>query len=113
MDYLAIPTIYTRDKTQIYNMTSNDLMTYLKLAPKLRRHCTSDGSTTTTIMTPPGLNQHLKKSKRHKCTLAMFYSTSCPFRYFFYFIDSYSLFVNKFFELYEILKFETYLMILL
>jgi len=61
------------------NVTQNSLITYLIHAPRVRPHCSSEGATTTTVMTPPGLNQYLKKSKRYKCTLVMFYSTSCPF----------------------------------
>lgn len=65
--------------SQFQNVTVNSIISYLQYAPRVRPHCSSDGSTTTTIMTPPGLNQYLKKSKRYKCTLVMFYSTSCPF----------------------------------
>lgn len=61
------------------NETENSLFSYLLFAPRVRPHCSSEGLTTTTIMTPPGLNQYLRKSKRQKCTLVMFYSTSCPF----------------------------------
>lgn len=64
---------------QHQNVTVNSIISYLQFAPRVRPHCSSEGSTTTTIMTPPGLNQYLKKSKRSKCTLVMFYSTSCPF----------------------------------
>ncbi|CAG5112262.1 Oidioi.mRNA.OKI2018_I69.chr2.g6496.t1.cds [Oikopleura dioica] len=57
----------------------NSIVEYLA-APRPPPGCSSKGSTTTTIITPTGLHNHLKEASKTKCTLVMFFSSSCHFR---------------------------------
>lgn len=61
------------------NVTQNSILYHLQYGTLGRPQCSTEGATTSTHMTPSGLNQYLKKLKKNKCTLVMFYSTSCPF----------------------------------
>ena len=53
-------------------MTDNTILYHLQYGALGRPRCSSEGPTTSTHMTPSGLNQYLKKLKRNKCTLGMY-----------------------------------------
>ena len=54
------------------NVTDNTILYHLQYGALGRPRCSSEGPTTSTHMTPSGLNQYLKKLKRNKCTLGMY-----------------------------------------